>query len=137
MQPMQKLSSIVGILILAGSFASPAQAEPNFSDITGTNYWNNVAPGFYDDFKPAPELLERIDRINREGEAAFQACNAAIAQIEQAAPSPRRFSRRPAPPAEVPVACQQLESLRAEAAEVRLTLEELDRTRPKPETRAW
>jgi hypothetical protein len=137
MQPIQKLSSIAGILILAGFIPSPARAEINFSDITGTNYWNNVAPAFYDDYKPAPELLDRINRINQEGQAAFQACNAAIAQLEQSAPTPRRFARKPAPPAEVPAACQQLESLRAEAAEVQLALEELDRTRPKPETRAW
>lgn len=133
---LQKLSGFAALLVIVG-LPTFAKAESNFSDITGTNYWNNVAPGFYDDYKLDPELVDRINRINSEGEAAYQACNAAIAQLEQAVPETRRFARRPAPPPEVPAACQQLESLRAEAASLRTTLEEIARARPKPDTRTW
>jgi hypothetical protein len=135
-QTMKKISGFVALLVVVG-LPTSAKAESNFADITGTNFWNNVAPGFYDDYKLDPELVARINRINSEGEAAYQSCNAAIAQLEQAVPETRRFARRPAPPPAVPVACQQLESLRAEAASLRTTLEEIARARPRPETRTW
>jgi hypothetical protein len=70
--------------------SAQAQKVPSsfgsFSDISGTNIWNNIPPMLGTDGKFDPNLLESISRVNRESEAAFEACNVALTQIEQSAP---------------------------------------------------
>lgn len=144
MNAMKSIGWVVSLsAILGGLMATAAQAKPpgsfsSFSDITGTNIWNNVAPIFEGGSKIDPQLLDRITRINQESETAFNACNAAIAQIEQMAPTTRRFARQPSGQnAEVPVACRQLEQLRAQAESLRATVEEVNRTRSSSEYATW
>lgn len=132
------LSIVAGGLIATSAQAKPAGSQSSYSDITGTNIWNNVAPIFEGGGKVDPELLGRITRINQESETAFNACNAAIAQLEQNAPSTRRFARRPSQQtAEVPVACRQLEQLRAEAENLRRTVQEAERSRSNSAFLTW
>ncbi|MCA1991365.1 MAG: hypothetical protein LDL41_04850, partial [Coleofasciculus sp. S288] len=100
--------------------------------------WNNHAPVFETDSVLDPELAARVARLNQEGEQAYQACIAAIAQIEQNAPTERRFARRPSTAtAEVPVACRQLEELRAEAENLRVTLQDVERSRTSSAYATW
>ncbi len=132
------LSIVAGGLIATSAQAKPQGSFSSYSDITGTNIWNNVAPIFEGGGKLDPELLGRITRINQESETAFNACNAAIAQLEQNAPTTRRFARRPSQQtAEVPVACRQLEQLRSEAENLRATVEEVNRTRSTSALATW
>jgi hypothetical protein len=136
---------VVSLSVVAGGLiATSAQAQKapssfgSFSDISGTNIWNNIPPQLGTDGKFDPNLLENISRVNRESEAAFEACNVALAQIEQSAPTTRRFSRRPSTEtAEVPVACRQLEQLRAEAESLRATVEQAQRTVSRSDFASW
>ena len=145
MNAMKSIAWVVSLSVVAGGLmATSAQAQRvqssygSFSDISGTNIWNNIPPMLGTDGKLDPNLIENITRINRESEAAFNACNAALAQIEQSAPTTRRFSRRPSTQtAEVPVACRQLEQLRADADNLRTAVEEAKRTRSSSEFAAW
>lgn len=140
MYVMKSLGWVVGLSVVAGGLmVTPAQAGPSsFSDITGTNIWNNVAP-YSDSATPIdPNLINNVNRINQEAEQAFNACNAALAQIEQTAPTTRRFARQPGTQTvQVPVACRQLEQLRAEAATLRSTLEEAQRLRTGAAFATW
>lgn len=140
MQAMKSISWVVGVSIVAGSLAAtPARADRSYSDITGTNIWNNTAPGYKTDGRLDPNLVARINRINQESEAAFKACDAAISQAEQQTPSgPRRYARQPAEQnAEVPVACRQLEELRTEAEQLRSSLQQTETLRAAPGLRTW
>ena len=145
MNAMKSIGWVVSLSVVAGGLmATSAQAQKvqssfgSFSDISGTNIWNNIPPIFEGGAKLDPQLVENITRVNQEGEAAFQACNAALAQIEQNAPTTRRFSRRPSTlTAEVPVACRQLEQLRAEADTLRAAVEEAKRLRAYSDRATW
>jgi hypothetical protein len=145
MNAMKSIGWVVSLSVVAGGLmATSAQAQKvqssfgSFSDISGTNIWNNIPPIFEGGAKLDPQLVENITRVNQEGEAAFQACNAALAQIEQNAPATRRFSRRPSTvTAEVPVACRQLEQLRAEADTLRAAVEEAKRLRAYSDRATW
>lgn len=139
MKTMKSIAWIVGLsMVTGGLIASPARADRSYSDITGPNIWNNTAPIFDTNAKFDPNLMERVTQINQEAEQAYNACNAAIAQAEQNAPTTRRFARRPSTEtAEVPVACQQLEQLRAEADTLRSTLEEAQRSRTTSAYGTW
>lgn len=139
MHVIKSISWVVGLSIVAGAIsAAPARADRSFSDITGTNIWNNTAPIFDTDDQLDPNLVERVTRINRESETAFNACNAAIAQTEQNGPTTRRFARQPSnQTGGVPVACRQLEELRAEAQTLRTTLEEVRRSRGNSAFLTW
>ncbi|GAB4207596.1 MAG: hypothetical protein Fur006_65630 [Coleofasciculaceae cyanobacterium] len=145
MNAVKSIGWVVSLSIVAGGLmATSAQAQKvqssfgSFSDISGTNIWNNIPPIFEGGAKLDPQLVENITRVNQEGEAAFQACNAALAQIEQNAPATRRFSRRPSTlTAEVPVACRQLEQLRAEADTLRAAVEEAKRLRAYSDRATW
>jgi hypothetical protein len=130
---------IVGLSVVAGALAvAPAKAESSYSDITGTNIWNNTAPIFDNDRKLDPKLIENAARVNRESEAAFNACNAAVERAEQTVPTSRRFARQPSTQtAEVPAACRQLEQLRAEAENLRRTLQEAERARSSSAFLTW
>ena len=139
MHTIKSIGWVVGLSIVAGGLiANPAKADRSYSDITGTNIWNNTAPIFDTDNKLDPQLIENITRINRDSEAAFSACNAAIAQAEQNVPTSRRFARQPSTQtAAVPVACRQLEQLRAEAENLRSTVEEAERSRANSAFLSW
>jgi len=145
MNAMKSIGWIISLSVVAGGLmATSAQAgkvpsaNGSFSDITGTNIWNNIPPVFDTDAKIDPKLVENITRVNREGEAAFEACNAAIAQIAQNAPTTRRFARQASTQtAEVPTACRQLEQLRAEADNLRATVEQVNRARSYSELATW
>jgi hypothetical protein len=145
MNAVKSIGWVVSLSVVAGGLmATSAQAQKvqssfgSFSDISGTNIWNNIPPIFEGGAKLDPQLVENITRVNREGEAAFEACNAALAQIEQNAPATRRFSRRPSTlTAEVPVACRQLEQLRAEADTLRAAVEEAKRMRASSDLATW
>ncbi len=139
MQKFHSLSWVVSLSVIAiGITTTPVKADSSYSDITGTNIWNNTAPGFETDGKLDPALLERVQQLNAESEQAFQACNAAIAQAEQNVPPTRRFARQPnTETVAVPIACQQLEELRTEAESLRVTLEEAARSRSNPEFFTW
>ncbi|MBZ8182007.1 MAG: hypothetical protein SAL07_22005 [Oscillatoria sp. PMC 1051.18] len=131
MEKIKRLSWVLGLSMVAVSLTvSPAKADGSYSDITGTNIWNNTAPIFEgSEGGIDPDLVARVERLNEESAAAFQACNAAIAQVEQQLPpsGPRRFARQPQPGQSpgVPVACQRLNELRVEVENVRLELQEL------------
>jgi hypothetical protein len=129
--------TIVALILIEGWTIAPANADRSYGDITGTNTWNNTAPGYHDDFKLNPALAERVSQINREADLAYRDCDAAIAQIEQAPNPPRRFARQPPQPPAVPAACQRLEELRSEAETLRSTLDQLAKSRPDPKLRTW
>ena len=145
MNAMKSLGWMISLSVVAGGLMAPsAQAGKvgssfgSFSDISGTNIWNNIPPIFEGGSKIDPRLVENITRVNRDGQAAFEACNAALAQIEQSAPTTRRFARRPSTQtAEVPTACRQLEQLRSEADNLRATVEQVNRVRSYSELATW
>lgn len=139
MHTIKSIAWVAGLsIVTAGLIAAPASADRSYSDITGTNIWNNTAPIFETDTELDPDLIDRVTRVNRDSEQAFDACNAAIAQAEQNVPRERRFARRPATEtAGLPVACRQLEELRTEAENLRVTLEEVDRSRSNPAFLTW
>jgi hypothetical protein len=144
MNAMKSIRWAISLSMLAGGLiATSAQAKPpgsfsSFSDITGTNIWNNVAPIFEGSGTFDPELIEDIERVNREGQSAFNACSAALAQIEQNIPSTRRFARQPSnQTVEVPMACRQLEQLRTEANNLRATVEEARSRISRSEFATW
>ncbi|MEC4983678.1 MAG: hypothetical protein SAJ37_14960 [Oscillatoria sp. PMC 1068.18] len=128
---MKRISWVLGLAMVGvGLTVDPAKADGSYSDITGTNIWNNTVPRFEGSENGIdPDLVARVERLNEESAAAFQACNAAIAQIEQQLPpsGARRFARRanPGQSAGVPVACQRLNELRTEVENVRLELQDL------------
>ncbi|HEY9638766.1 MAG TPA: hypothetical protein V6D14_35610 [Coleofasciculaceae cyanobacterium] len=139
MRTIKSLGWVVGLSIVVGALsAAPARADKSFSDITGTNIWNNTAPIFDTDTKLDPKLIENITRVNRDSESAFNACNAAVAQAEQNVPTSRRFARQPSTQtAEVPTACRQLEQLRTEAENLRRTAQEVERSRGNSAFLTW
>ncbi|MBD1902552.1 hypothetical protein NDI44_24045 [Trichocoleus sp. DQ-A3] len=134
MHTIKSLGWVVGLSIVALGMAAPARADRSYSDITGTNIWNNTAPVFDTDDKLDPELTANITRLNQESEAAFQACGAAL--TEQT-PTTRRFTRQPQTPPPVPQACQRLEELRTEVENLRTTLQQQDLSRANSGLRTW
>jgi len=72
----------------AGSaFANP----PNQSDVTGTNVFNNVAPGFLGDYGEFldPATLAEAERLSQDLDEAYRLCQASA---EAAEDQPRRFA---------------------------------------------
>ncbi|MBL1177924.1 hypothetical protein [Pantanalinema sp. GBBB05] len=133
------LTWTVGLAIATVSLlATSARADRPYTDITGTNYWNNVAP-LYDGVPIDPDIIARTTQLNQDAETAFAACNDAIAQFEQQNPAvtPRRFARQPLPAPPTPEACVRLEELRTQAETLRATLADLERSRPNPALRSW
>lgn len=122
------------------TFAAPAKADGSFPDISGTNVWNNTAPifdrggGGID-----PELVERARRLNQEADQAYKACDAAVLAAQQGGTrGPRQFLRNPEnTDAEFPVACQRLNELTQEAANLRSQLEAAARSGGSPMFRTW
>lgn len=145
MKIMKSIGWMISLSVVAGGLMAPsAQAQRvqssfgSFSDITGTNIWNNIPPLLDSDGIVDPELVRNITRFNEEAETAFNACNAAIAQLEQNFPTTRRFARQPSNQmVEVPVACRQLEQLRAQGDNLRVTVERVNRTRSRSQFAAW
>lgn len=139
MNTKKSIGWVVGLSLVAGALtAAPAKAGPSYSDITGTNIWNNTAPIFNRGGKIDPNLIESVTRVNRESQVAFDACNAAIAQAEQNTPTTRRYARRPSSDsAAVPAECRRLEQLRAEAETLRGRLQEVERSRSSSAFLTW
>ena len=139
MHASKSIRWVVGLSMLIGALSAiPAKAESSYSDITGTNIWNNTAPIFDSKSRIDPDLISNINRVNRDAEAAYNACNAALDQAVQNAPTTRRFARRPlTATVEVPVACQQLEELRSQAENLRTKAEEVERTRSSTAFGTW
>lgn len=138
MQLIKSLGLTGLAIVLAGICITPAQAEQrNYTDITGTNIWNNTSPQFKGSGID-PELIARANRLNQEAQAAFDACNSAIVEAEQQTSSgPRRYARKPAPTPPVPQACQRLEELRTEVETLRTTLADLQKSGGNPSLRTW
>lgn len=92
MQKRKWISWAIGTsLVSSGLFVVPANAEPNLSDITGTNIWNNTAPIFRGNGKLDPEIVNEARRLSQElDDAAARCCNTAAAPV-----LPRRFARQP------------------------------------------
>lgn len=138
MQTIKSLGWIVGVSIVALGNVAPASAghHRSYSDITGTNIWNNTAPVFEGGARLDPALVGNVTRLNQDAETAFRECDAAIAQ---AAPSTseRRFSRQPQTTAAVPEACRRLETLRTEVENLRTTLQRDDISRANPFFGTW
>lgn len=140
---MNKSLVLAAGLALVTSVLGATQANANsYSDITGTNIWNNTAPIFDTDSKLDPNLLESITRVNRDSETALRACNEAIAQIEQnRRPSIRQFLRDSSnvsvPTPETPTACRQLEQLRTQAESLRRTVQDAERARGNSAFGTW
>lgn len=139
MHAIKSISWVVGLsVVVGGLIGTPVKAESSFSDITGTNIWNNTAPIFDGGSSLDPTLIDNVTRINRESEAAFNACNDAIAQAEQNSPTTRRFARQPSTEtAAVPAACRQLEALRTEADNLRAALQEAERSSSNAAFGTW
>lgn len=136
MHTIKSLSFIFALSIVGALAAVPANAQ-SFSDITGTNIWNNVAPVFETDSELDAELIENVTRLNQESAAAYTACNEAIAATEQN-PTTRRFARQPSTQtAAVPAACSQLETLRTEVESLRSRLTQAASSTANPALRAW
>lgn len=138
MRGIKSIGWVVGLSLVAGAISAVPASADSYSDITGTNIWNNTAPIFETDTELPDGLIANITRVNQESEQAFEACNNAIAQAEQTTPTIRRYARQPSgETAAVPAACQQLESLRAEAENLRRTVEEVERSRSNPALLTW
>lgn len=136
MHPFHTIGRVVGLSIVAGGLTVAPASANSYTDITGTNIWNNTAPILDTGEKQDPELIKNVTRLNQESETAFNACNAAIAQAEQNA-SPRRFTRLPQTPPPVPEACRRLETLRAEVENLRISLQQKDASRSNRAFRTW
>jgi|GEM_PF-3205695 len=138
-----KLRSPVGILSFAfaalGMTAASACAQ-SFADVTGGNVWNNPVPIFAPEDLD-PDLLDRIERVNREAAAAYQDCDRAIAQARQTTSGPRRYARpdsparQPAPP--TPQSCQRYSTLVGEADNLRQIVAEIEQSRLNPDFYTW
>lgn len=92
MQKRKWISWVIGTsLVSSGLLVVPANAEPNRSDITGTNIWNNTAPIFRGDGKLDPEIVNKARSLSQElDDAAERCCNTAAVPVV-----PRRFARQP------------------------------------------
>lgn len=142
MQMKKSLIMAAGLSLVTAVLGATQANANSYSDITGTNIWNNTAPIFDTNSKLDPNLLESITRINRDSETALRACNEAISQIEQnRRPSIRQFLRDssnvsvPAP--ETPTACRQLEQLRTQADSLRRTVQDAERARGNSAFGTW
>ena len=129
--------TIVALLLLSAIAATPARAN-SYSDITGTNIWNNVAPLLEDD-RLDGDLRDRVEALNAEAQTVYSQCEAAILAAQPDPDAPRRYSREPVniPPPPVPQSCRQLEQLRQEAIALRREVEELERIAAQSALRTW
>lgn len=142
MQMNKSLVMAAGLSLITAVLGATQANANSYSDITGTNIWNNTAPIFDTDSKLDPNLIESITRVNRDSETALRACNEAIAQIEQnRRPSIRQFLRDSsnvtAATPETPTACRQLEQLRTQADSLRRTVQDVERTRGNSAFGTW
>ena len=126
MHTFQKFGWVVSLSIVAGGLVvQPASADRSYSDITGTNIWNNNAPIFGTGNRLDPALVERVTQLNQLSADALQECNATLSQLEQI-PSARRYTRQPQTPPPVPESCVRVEEIRTEVENVRATLQQAD-----------
>lgn len=124
-------------IVLVGMTLAPARAERNYTDISGTNIWNNTSPQFKGSGID-PELVARANRLNQEAQTAYTECNNAVAAAEQQPmPTPRRYARKPTPTPPVPQACQRLEELRSEVENLRATLADVQKSGGDASRRTW
>ncbi|MGC1395629.1 MAG: hypothetical protein WA828_15210 [Coleofasciculaceae cyanobacterium] len=142
MQMNKSLVMAAGLSLVTAVLGATQANANSYSDITGTNIWNNTAPIFDTNSKLDPNLLESITRVNRDSETALRACNEAIAQIEQnRRPSIRQFLRDSssvtAATPETPTACRQLEQLRTQADSLRRTVQDAERARGNSAFGTW
>jgi hypothetical protein len=144
---MQQIKGLVGCLAIAASLilATEVQAGPgsrgdnrSYSNITGTNIWNATAPIIDEDFPIDPALLTRVRTLNTNATARYNECLAAIALAEQNVPTvpPRQFLRRD-PRVPYPQACNDLETLRAEADSLRAEIKKIQDEAANRTTATW
>lgn len=79
-------SSLVG----SGLIAFPASAQPNLSDLTGSNVWNNTSPIFDGGGEISSEIISNARRLRQELATGSKSCNLAAVSA-----GPRRFARGP------------------------------------------
>ncbi len=129
--------AIAALLLLSAFAAAPAQAN-SYSDITGTNIWNSVAPLLEDD-RLDGDLRDRAEALNAEAQTVYNECAAAIRAAQPDPDAPRRYSREPVnvPPPPVPQSCRELEQLRQQAIDLRREVEELERIAAESALRTW
>ena len=137
MQKLHSVSLAISLSLITGALGAASVHAQSYSDITGTNIWNNVAPISGDGSQLDPELAERINRLNRESAEAYEECNAAITLAEQNRPPIRRYSRNPNNNAPVPIACRQLEALRLEMNDLRIALEDQSELTANTDFSTW
>ena len=110
MNKWKLLSWTIGTSLLGTALmALPAKAQQNLSDITGTNFYNNVVPMLDPDARLSQETITEARRLSQELDDKFPCVVSAV--------GPRRFARGPADPDEVCVAsdCQDAEGVLREA----------------------
>lgn len=142
MQMNKSLVMATGLSLVTAVLGATQANANSYSDITGTNIWNNNAPIFDTNSKLDPNLIESITRINRDSQTALRACNQAISQIEQnRRPGIRQFLRDSsnvtAAAPETPTACRQLEQLRTQADSLRRTVQDAERARGNSAFGTW
>src|SRR6476469_9938130 len=96
MQTIKSLGWIVGVSIVALGNVEPASAghHRSYSDITGTNIWNNTAHVFEGGARLDPALVGNVTRLNQGAQPAFRECDAAFL-LTYPATTERRYSRQP------------------------------------------
>jgi hypothetical protein len=126
---------------IAAVVAIPVTARAqSFADVTGGNVWNNYAPIFAPEDLD-PDLLARIDFVNREAPVAYQACDRAVVALQQNTDVPRRYARPdspyriPAPP--LPQECARYSDLVGEADSLRRIVAEIEQSRLNPNFYTW
>lgn len=90
------LSSVMFTALTVG-VVDPATANPpNQSDVTGTNIFNNVAPGFLGTYGEIldPIVLAEAERLSTALADAYAAC---VESVEVVSAQPRRFAVRSSP----------------------------------------
>lgn len=122
------------------SLTATAARAQSFADVTGGNVWNNPVPIFAPEDLD-PDLLAQIERVNREGAIAYQACDRAVVEAQPTNTGPRRFARpdspvqQPASP--TPSACLRYSELVTEANALRQIVAEIEQTRLNPDFYTW
>lgn len=146
MHKMRWLGWVISISLIGSAIAAaPINAQPNQSDTSGTNVWNNTAPRFRSGGRLSQEIIDTAQRLAQELADAKTAC---AASVEEASRLPRRFARiRPnsPPPLDpndpdcISPACLRLKRLEAEAKAFlsRLEKDQQDLIRAHPAFRIW
>lgn len=117
--------------------ATPATAQLNQSDVTGTNVFESPALDFFDIEGIDPALANRAAELSQEIRDANQSCLDARAAI---ANGPRRFALNPpeSPNANTIPACQQLRQLMDEARSLIAEAQtQIDTINQATESRPW